>query len=171
MAMSRHIATSVIIQNGWCRRVKSGCFFISVLSRYFQGIQVQFGLYFAIRFIDEAITLEKPFFLYFASTLVHGGDSRVYEALTSRSFTESPKGTLYGDDVPNDTSMRSREMIWSAAVDMAGDRAFQQKMKFAKYLWVDESFGAVVDYLKSRGIYDDTLIVVQSDHGQEAKGM
>lgn len=94
----------------------------------------------------------------------------VFEALTSRTFRESPKGTLFGEDVPNDTAMRSRERIWSAAVELAEGGSFQKKMKFAKYLWVDESFGALIEYLEERGIYDDTLIVLQSDHGQEAKG-
>ena len=112
------------------------------------------------RFIDEAVDVEnKPFFLYFASTLAHSPD--VETALTSFSSTDSPKGTLTGDEVPDDTAMRSRAEIWS---DAGNDR-----LK-AEFLWIDEMFGALIEYLKVKGVYDDTFIVFQSDHGQEAKG-
>ena len=46
-------------------------------------------------FIDEAVDDEdKPFFLYFASTLVHGINVDIHNALTERDYTETPKGTL-----------------------------------------------------------------------------
>ena len=31
-------------------------------------------------------------------------------------------------------------------------------------------FGALMTYLKDTGIYDDTFVVFQNDHGQQAKG-
>ena len=42
--------------------------------------------------------------------------------------------------------------------------------EYAKYLWVDEQFGALINYLEEKGIYDETLVILQADHGVEAKG-
>merc|ERR1719356_1161912 len=44
-------------------------------------------------------------------------------------------------------------------------------MECAKYLWIDEQFGAIIEYLRSKSIYRDTMVILQNDHGQEAKGM
>ena len=127
-------------------------------------------------FIDEAVDVEdKPFFLYFASTLVHGGLSSLFDALTTRSYTESPKGTLSGDDVPDDTAMPSRGQIWDDAVEMAEAQydspSISLKKHYAKYLWIDYQFGALIDYLRSKWIYRNTMVILQNDHGQVAKGI
>ena len=120
-------------------------------------------------FIDQAVDVEeKPFFLYFASTLTHSPD--VYDALSEWTYTDSPKGTLTGDEVPDDTTMRTRTEIWDLAT-VAGTRKSKIiKTEYAEIYWVDEQFGAVISYLEEKGIYDETLIVLQSDHGQIAKG-
>merc|ERR1719242_2481364 len=77
----------------------------------------------AQHFIDEAVDDEnKPFFLYFGSTLVHGPDGYIETTLTERDFTESPKGILTGDEVPDDTTMSDRDDIWNNAVTMANER-------------------------------------------------
>ena len=36
--------------------------------------------------------------------------------------------------------------------------------------WADMQFGALMDALQRYGVYDDTYVIFQSDHGQEAKG-
>ena len=127
-------------------------------------------------FIDEAVDVEdKPFFLYAASTLVHGGVGALYDALTTRSYTESPKGILTGDEVPDDTTMPSRDQIWADAEAMAQaqlgeDCTTMITKNYAKYLWMDYSFGAIIDHLRSKEIYRNTVVILQNDHGQEAKG-
>ena len=127
-------------------------------------------------FIDEAVDVEdKPFFLYAASTLVHGSASELFKALIEGKCSETPKGTLVGDEVPDDTTMPSRIEIWTLAMAMANDAmgdaaSFSVKKNYAKYLWMDASFGAIIDHLKSKGVYDNTLVILQNDHGQEAKG-
>ena len=128
-------------------------------------------------FIDEAVDVEdKPFFLYFASTLVHGGLSGLFDALTAGNYRDSPKGILTGDEVPDDTTMPSRDEIWANAEAMAeeqlGDGAsYPIKKNFAKYLWIDYQFGAIIDYLMDKSVYRNTLVILQNDHGQEAKGI
>jgi len=121
------------------------------------------------KFIDEAISLSKPFFLYFASTLVHSPD--VYEALQLHSASESSKGTLTGDDVPNTSliGMPSRDEIWNEARLQEG--SLVQKTKYASYLWLDAMFGALIAFLKDKGLYDDTMLILQSDHGEYGKGL
>lgn len=104
-------------------------------------------------------------------------------ALTEFENTDSPKGTLAGDEVPNDTTMRSRAEIWNLA-EVAGCEqespvceAYSVKcsistvmLEYARYYWLDEQFGALIDYLENKGIYDETLVILQSDHGTAAKG-
>ena len=127
-------------------------------------------------FIDEAVDVEdKPFFLYAASTLVHGSVGDLFDALTTRNYTESPKGILVGDEVPDDTTMPSRDEIWSTACTLAeeqwgDDATYSIKKNTAKYLWLDYSFGAIIDHLRSKSIYRNTMVILQNDHGQEAKG-
>ena len=120
------------------------------------------------KFVREAQANDQPFFLYFASTLTHAPDVQL--ALNDFSYLDSPKGTLTGEDVPDDTSMMSREDIWALAVAQDKPRE-SQTVEWATYHWVDASFGALVDFLSAEGLYDNTLVVLQNDHGQEAKGM
>ena len=37
--------------------------------------------------------------------------------------------------------------------------------------WADMQFGALIDALKRYNVYDNTYVVFQNDHGQDAKGM
>ena len=72
--------------------------------------------------------------------------------------------------MPDDTSMRSRDEIWTLARTAGLEDSFSVKKNYAKYYWVDEQFGALIDYLENKGVYDETMVVLQSDHGQIAKG-
>ena len=73
----------------------------------------------AQRFIDEAVNQrQQPFFLYFAATLVHGPDALT--ALKDYDYSETPKGTLTGKELPDDTAMTARAEILANA--QSGDR-------------------------------------------------
>ena len=127
-------------------------------------------------FIDEAVDVEdKPFFLYFASTLVHGGLDGLFTALRTGNYRDSPKGILTGDEVPDDTTMPKRDEVWAKAVQLAeaqyDSAPISIKKNYAKYLWIDYQFGAIIDHLRSKRIYRNTMVILQSDHGQVAKGM
>merc|ERR1719464_1490411 len=118
----------------------------------------------AQRFIDQAQGQSKPFFLYFAATLMHnpnwddGYDER-----------DTPKGRLSGNDIPNDTHMKSREELnelleaYKAVNGKAG-------VTVPLFIAADDMIGALFQYLKDLDIYDNTYVVIQNDHGQEAKG-
>ena len=54
----------------------------------------------------------------------------------------------------------------SLAVAAGADEA-----EYISYLWMDHQFGALMDVLRANGVLDDTLVVLQSDHGQTAKGI
>ena len=42
---------------------------------------------------------------------------------------------------------------------------------YVNYLWMDHQFGALIDMLKYNKVYDETLVILQNDHGQIAKGL
>lgn len=47
------------------------------------------------------------------------------------------------------------------------EKAWVQKLYEAETVCIDKNVGAILDYLKRKGIYDETLIVLTSDHGEE----
>ena len=67
--------------------------------------------------------------------------------------------------------MRKRDEIWTLAKTAGRDDTFLIKCEYAKNYWVDEQFGALIAYLETKGVYDETLVILQSDHGMEAKGL
>ena len=78
---------------------------------------------------------------------------------------------MAGDEIPNDTSMKPRHEIWEMAETAGAGQPSRVQKEYAKNYWVDDQFGALITYLKEKGIYDDTLVILQSDHGVPAKGM
>ena len=115
---------------------------------------------------------EKPFFLYFSNTLVHGPD--VEEALNEYTIYDSPKGQLRGKEVPfedeEDVAMTPRSEIW----EMATAKNFsdhQKTVQWATYYWLDDAFGALLGILQKLGVYGQTFIVVQSVRGFNSSGM
>jgi len=124
----------------------------------------------AQKFFDLAAMDSKPFFLYFASTLVHSPDAKA--ALTKFGCEDTPKGKLAGayENPEEKTTMWTRDEVWDYANERAEEEG-KDALLYATYLWMDQQFGSLMDALKQRGIYDDTLVVLQSDHGQVAKGV
>ena len=122
-------------------------------------------------FIDEAIEQDKPFFLYFASTLVHA--PYVEDALQEFTCIQTPAGDLTGYQTPEDhTTMWPRLEVWAQAEaqGFTGQDSNIQERAYATYLWTDQMFGALTDYLKLSGQYDNTYIILTNDHGMD-KGM
>ena len=119
-------------------------------------------------FIAEAGTLNKPWFLYFSATLAHSPPVTV--ALQDYDCSDTPKGKLNAYETPDDrTTMWPRLEIWDTvmAMEELGDTRLDQDVYLV--MWVDQMFGALVDYLKLTGAYDNTYIVLSGDHGVEAK--
>jgi len=121
----------------------------------------------ARKFVEEAAARGQPFFLYFASTLVHTPD--VLQALTEFTSRQTPEGVL--EHNPGDSvSMWPRPRFYEYARSLAA-AAGADEAEFVSYLWMDQQFGALVDVLRDSGLYDDTLLILQNDHGQHAKGV
>ncbi len=121
------------------------------------------------RFMEEAERQNKPFYLYLATTLMHVPGTR--QTLKEWTLRNSSKGLLSGDEVPDDTTMRAREEIRQAAIEMSGGAISKNTEEYAQYLWLDDQFGALIDYLKSNDLYDNTAIFFVNDHGRPTKGM
>ncbi len=108
-------------------------------------------------FIDQ--NKDRPFFLYFATTVTHGPTSK------SRSWGADPRLSPVGvlDEPPN--VLPSRESL-PKRLKEAGITARGRE----NVLWLDDAVGALVDKLEEHGIADNTIIFYFADHGQGAKG-
>lgn len=113
----------------------------------------------AIAFVDEAKALDKPFFLYLATTVPHGPqeDERSWAAdrrVTAEGLLEEPLAVL----PPKDTIPER--------LKQAGIRGGQKE----NVLWMDDLLGAVLARLEANGQLDNTIILYFNDHGQKSKG-
>ncbi|WP_197231245.1 sulfatase family protein [Novipirellula artificiosorum] len=102
----------------------------------------------------------KPFFLYFATTVPHGPTNE------KRSWNADPKIAAVGYLEKAPTAMPSREQIahrlTAAGLPVTPDTA--------NMLWLDDAVGALLDKLEATGQLDNTVFFFFSDHGQNAKG-
>ncbi len=112
----------------------------------------------ALRFIDQAS--EKPFFLYFATTLPHGPLEAVRAWNADRTITPIGKLDKAPQVMPHQSTIPER-------LQQAGKPVNDRK---ANLLWMDDALGALIQSLKEKGLYDNTIIFFFNDHGQYAKG-
>ena len=121
-------------------------------------------------FMDDAIDRDSPFFLYFSSTLTH--EPNVLHALTNFTNRDTPKGLLAVPQAPKDTGMSERDVILNKALNSSVNISDPDELNMAAAnIWIDDTFGALINYLKNKTIYDDTFIVLMNDHGMGAKGL
>lgn len=103
---------------------------------------------------------DRPFFLYFATTLPHGPKEADRSWNADRRIT--PIGVLEeAPDVLPDKSI-IQERLNEAGIKVNNDNA--------NLLWLDDALGALIKGLKEEGLYDNTIIFFFNDHGQFAKG-
>ena len=112
----------------------------------------------ALDFIDKAG--DEPFFLYYSETVPHGPapwirrDGKYIFGLDANiGFT----GEGWVDDLSS--GMPGREEI-KEEVLLSG-----KNPDHGWLTWFDEAVGSVVEKLKEKGILENTLIIVTSDHG------
>jgi arylsulfatase A-like enzyme len=113
----------------------------------------QAGLEFIDRYHD------RPFFLYFATTVPHGPTE------AGRSWNADPRITAAGilDKAPDVLPPRKtlEERVSAAGLEGRGRE---------NILWLDDALGALISRLEEHGILDNTIIFFFNDHGQHAKG-
>jgi arylsulfatase A-like enzyme len=113
-----------------------------------------------VNFIRE--NHEKPFFLYFATTVPHGPSQ------APRSWNAdphvSPVGYLDDDKLPKVQPSRDTipVRLKEAGLPVNNDTA--------NMLWLDDAVGALIKELEATGELDNTIFFFFSDHGQRAKG-
>lgn len=105
----------------------------------------------ALDFIDQGH--DKPFFLYIAPTLPHS-------PAASRSLKTDPRNTPLGylDKAPD--CQPSRESVLQRA---------KKKNALPDLVWLDDGVGAVLKKLKEKGLEENTLVWLISDHGNKPK--
>ena len=102
---------------------------------------------------------DKPFFLWFATTLPHGPTD------AKRSWKSDPRITPEGllneplDIQPNRKSIGDR-------IKQAGIRGWQKE----NLLWLDDGIGALLKSLDENDKLDNTIFIYFNDHGQRSKG-
>jgi arylsulfatase A-like enzyme len=113
----------------------------------------------ALQFIDQ--NSSDPFFLYYAQTVPHGPapwwqkDGKFPSGLDA-----DPKITGAGYVDKEYDFMPTREDIQKEVEEMEGMDPDQAWLR-----WVDTAIGSLVSKLKEKGVYENTLIVIASDHG------
>ena len=112
----------------------------------------------ALEFIDQAS--DEPFFLYYSEMVPHGPAPWVQkEGKYIHGLDSNPKFTGEGYVDEEFENMPSRKQILDEIIAAGKDP------DHAWLRWFDYAVGAVVKKLKEKGIYENTIIVVTSDHG------
>ena len=112
----------------------------------------------ALEFIEQAG--DEPFFLYFSETLPHGPAPWIKrEGKYVHALDSDPKMTGQGYVDQDYDFMPDRQAIITEVKDKGKDP------DHAWLRWVDHAVGAIVEKLKQTGQFENTLIVMTSDHG------
>lgn len=113
----------------------------------------------ALQFIDNYSS--DPFFLYYAQTVPHGPAPWLKEdGKFPHGLDADPKVTGEGYVDKDFDFMPSRASIQKEVDDLEGMDPDQAWLR-----WVDRAIEALVLKLKEKGVYENTLIIVTSDHG------
>ncbi len=97
---------------------------------------------------------DKPFFLYMATTLMHGPGA-------VQSINADPRATAFGYLEKPITVQPPRKDAWQRGLD-AGHNPHD-----AAATWLDDGIGAIMKHLETLGLAEDTLIVYFNDHGTD----
>ena len=112
----------------------------------------------ALEFIDE--NKNDPFFLYYSETVPHGpAPYNMKNGKYFRGLDSNPKFTGQGLVDADYSYLPTREEIKEEVKNL------DKKVAHAWLRWFDHAVGAVVDKLKAEGIYENTIIIITSDHG------
>ena len=112
----------------------------------------------ALEFIDQAA--DEPFFLYYSETIPHGPAPWINrEGKYVYGLDANPGFTGEGYLADPFVHMPDRESIINEVIQAGKDP------DHAWLTWFDKAVGAIVEKLDEKGILENTLIVITSDHG------
>jgi arylsulfatase A-like enzyme len=120
-----------------------------------QGVSTRGLTDMAIRWVDEHAA--GPFLLW-----LHYFDPHLPYAPPAKYLEGTKRSAQIGDSFVDMPNIREGHLTLSAE-----DRTRVRELYLAEVRYVDDQFGRFLDKLKELGIYDDALIVVTSDHGEE----
>ncbi len=116
----------------------------------------------ALEFIEDSAKGDKPFYLHFCTTLVHGPDGSWSRAIGEPLVTGSGrvKEPIQPDGMP------TRKEI----LDGLKKRGLDPEKGHAGYSWIDAGMTAILAKLQKLGIDEETLVIFTADHGSNKKG-
>ncbi|ANQ52812.1 sulfatase-like hydrolase/transferase [Flammeovirga sp. MY04] len=120
----------------------------------------------ALDFIDQNAKNKNGFFLYYATTVPHGPEPwRKVNGEYKFGLDADPNITGEGYVEKDYSFMPSRDEIKNQVLQNDELREDQ-----AWITWFDKSIEAMVNKLKEKGLYENTLIVISADHGAYKHG-
>lgn len=108
----------------------------------------------ALDFLDQSAADEKPFFLYVATTTIHG-PSHILSVLSDPRLTPAGFCDDHLDCLPPRASILRR-------IEDAPHVRLDHRSVGA--LWTDDVVGAVVERLEQLGLTDETAVIFSTDH-------
>jgi arylsulfatase A-like enzyme len=122
----------------------------------FQNHNPEWTIEAALEFIE--LHKDRPFYLHYATTLMHGPNGSWYKSLSH------PKVTGEGMIDRKLNAMPPRDTV------MQRIRKAGLTENEAGYLWMDDSLGVLLDKLDKLGIAENTVVLFIADHGSDNKG-
>lgn len=116
----------------------------------------------AKKIIDDISSSDRPFFFNLNFWGPHEPFFAPTKYLDMYRNTEIPQWESFDEDVTN--APRIYELLRRPEVDWS---FFQETLRYyyACISHIDDEIGRLIDYLKEKGIYDDTVIIFSADHG------
>lgn len=112
----------------------------------------------ALEFLDQVG--DEPFFLYYSESVPHGPAPWIeWHGKYIYGLDANPHFTSKGYVKEDFTNMPDRDKILKEVKNAGKDT------DHAWLTWFDHAVGSVIDKLKEKGMLENTLIVITSDHG------
>jgi len=134
---------------------------------------------FSIRFLDEALSTGQPFFHYIAFNAPHyplqapksdiekyqGVYDAGWEAIREARFKKQKKLNVFATE-PELPPLPGHVTPWDELpADRQAFESFRMSVFAAMVDRIDQNMGRLVDYLKEKGVFENTLILLCSDNG------
>ena len=138
----------------------------------------------AVKYIDQAQQEQKPFMLYLAHTASHfplqapekeiaafkGQFDRGWDEIRQEVYRRQMEMGILGGNYPLSTSCPLIPTWKDVDAEQKVQSVHTMEIYAAMIKKVDDNVGRLVDNLKQRGLFDNTVIMLLSDNGGNAEG-